>query len=68
MNEIYYLNAIEAYIVSAFGVEEMPDGLKDNLQLLLRQYAKDFGDKVFLYARNEMEAILTRAFKHARGR
>ena len=66
MNEIYYLNAIVAYIKQSFGVDDLPDGLRADIQNLLTQYNKDFSDRVFLYARNEVEAILTRAFEHAR--
>lgn len=67
MNEIYYANAIEAYIKAAFGVESLPDGLKSDILNLLTQHQKDFSDRVFFYARNEIESILTRAFDHARG-
>lgn len=66
MDEVYYANAIEAYIKAAFGVEKLPDGLKADVQNLLAQHQKDFSDRVFFYARHEMEAILTRAFEHAR--
>lgn len=66
MNEIYYANAIEAFVLEAFGAKELPAGLKTEINNLLEQHRKDYSDRVMFYARNEIESILTRAFSSAR--
>ena len=66
MNEIYFVNAIEAFILEAFGVTELPAGLRTEIHNLLEQHRKDYSDRVMFYARNEIESILTRAFASAR--
>lgn len=66
MNEIYYANAIEAFILEAFGVKELPAGLKSEINNLLEQHRKDYSDRVMFYARNEIESILERSFASAR--
>jgi len=66
MNEIYFVNAIEAFILEAFGEKELPAGLKTEINNLLEQHRKDCSDRVMFYARNEIESILNHAFSYAR--
>jgi len=68
MNEIYCANAIEAFVLEAFGAKELtelPPGLRTEIHNLLEQHRKDFSDRVMFYARNEIESILTRSFASA---